>query len=112
MNKKGEIVQDNKFHISLIIGTYLLLDVIILFGLGYLELMGVNHYVVLTVDFILEILATYFIIKKGNIRSAIIFYVLLLVSPVFMNVVAMTLIYITNRRIPYTLIILLLFLIF
>ena len=45
---------------------------------------------------------------KGNIKSAIIYYILLLVSPAFLNVIAMSMIYFTDK-LPFTPVVLLLF---
>ena len=110
MNKKDvEKVGDKKFHVALIVSAYLLLDVILLFVLCLIEIfLKVDHNILLAVNIILEVIASFIVTYKGNLRSAIIFYVLLLVSPAFLNVIAMSMIYITDK-LPFTPVILLLF---
>ena len=77
--EKKEVVKDSSFHLGLVVGTYLVLDVIILFILCLIELNGVSHLIMLSISFVLEFLLTLFILLKSNIRSGIIFYILLLV---------------------------------
>lgn len=102
MNKKEIINSDenkskNKFHLALIIGMYLLLDIIILFFLCILEINDVNHRIVLTISFVAEFLLTLYVSLRGNIKSGIIYYILLLVSPVFLGLLAMSMNYLTNE---------------
>ncbi len=106
--EKKEVVKDSSFHLGLVVGTYLVLDVIILFILCLIELNGVSHLIMLSISFVLEFLLTLFILLKSNIRSGIIFYILLLVSPVFLNLIAMLMHYITSSM-PFTPTVLLLF---
>ena len=108
LRKKGEGISNNNFNLSLIISLYLVVDVIILFCLCLIELNGTSHLVVLSISFLIEMLVTILIIVKSNIRSAVIFYILLLVSPIFMNLVAMAMHYITEAM-PFVPTVLLLF---
>ncbi len=101
-------VPDKEFHLSLVIGSLLVLDVIILFILSIIELNGVSHGIMLTISFVIEFLMTLFVILKSNIRSSIIFYILLLTSPVFLNLIAMGMYYFTNK-LPFTPTVLILF---
>ena len=101
-------IKDESFHLPLIISTFLVVDIIILFFLCLLELSGVNHLIVLSISFLVEFLATLLVVWKGNIRSSIILYILFLVSPVFLNLIAMGMHYITNAM-PFTPTILVLF---
>ena len=96
MQEKKEVVNKKDFNLSLVISLYLIMEVIVLFGLCLIELNGVNHLIVLSISFLIEFLATIYIVIKSNIKSAIIFYILLLVSPVFMNIIAMGMHYITD----------------
>ncbi len=108
--KKGKIKEEknNSFNLTLVIITYLILDIIILFFLCLLELNGVSHITVLALSFVLEALMTIFVTIKSNIKTSIIFYILLLVTPVFLNLIAMGMHYITDAM-PFTPTILLLF---
>ncbi len=108
MDKKGFINMDKNFHIPLIISAYLLLDVILVFVLCLIEIAGVNHNILLIVSLVLEAIITFIVALRGNIKSAIIYYILLLVSPAFLNVIAMTTIYFTDQ-LPFTPVVLLLF---
>ena len=113
MNKKERKVtknkkNDNGFNLTLIICTYLIMDVILLFVLCLLEINGLKHETVLIISLILEFIATLFVTLKGNIKSAIILYILFLVSPAFLNVIAMSMLYISDK-LPFTPIVLLLF---
>ncbi len=110
MDKKEEVkVKDKRFHIALIVSAYLMLDVIVLFILCLLEVFfKVNHDVLLIISMILEVLAMMVVLYKGNIRSAIIYYILLLVSPAFLVVLANCMHFITEAD-PFTPIVLLLF---
>ena len=64
----------NDFHIALILGLYLILDIIILFGLCVFELNGLNHTEALIISFIMEFTATIYLILKGNIKSSFYWY--------------------------------------
>ncbi len=108
MDKKEFINMDKNFHIPLIISAYLVLDVILLFVLCLIEIAGVNHNILLIINLILEVVITFIVALKGNIKSAIVYYILLLVSPAFLNVLAMTTIYFT-KQLPFTPVVLLLF---
>ncbi len=108
MDKKEFINMDKNFHIPLIISAYLVLDVILLFILCLIEIAGVNHNLLLVISLILEAIVTFIVALKGNIKSAIIYYILLLVSPAFLNVIAMSMIYFTDK-LPFTPVVLLLF---
>ena len=108
MQEKKEVVNKKDFNLSLVISLYLIMEVIVLFGLCLIELNGVNHLIVLSISFLIEFLATVYIVIKSNIKSAIIFYILLLVSPVFMNIIAMGMHYITDGM-PFVPTVLLLF---
>ncbi len=108
MQEKKEVVNKKDFNLSLVISLYLIMEVIVLFGLCLIELNGVNHLIVLSISFLIEFLATIYIVIKSNIKSAIIFYILLLVSPVFMNIIAMGMHYITDGM-PFVPTVLLLF---
>ncbi len=108
MDKKEFINMDSNFHIPLVVSAYLLLDVIALFILCLIEIAGVNHNILLIISLVLEVIATFIVSLKGNIKSAIIFYILLLVSPAFLNVLAMSMIFLTNK-LPFTPVVLLLF---
>ena len=54
--EKKEVVKDSSFHLGLVVGTYLVLDVIILFILCLIELNGVSHLIMLSISFVLEFL--------------------------------------------------------
>ncbi len=81
--------KDKKFHLALILGSYLVLDIIILFVLCVLELNGLDHQIALIMSFILEFLSTLYVARKGNLRSAIVFYIVLLVSSCLLGLLAM-----------------------
>ena len=108
MDKKEFINMDKNFHIPLIISAYLVLDVILLFILCLIEIAGVNHNLLLVISLIFEAIVTFIVALRGNIKSAIIYYILLLVSPAFLNVIAMSMIYFTDK-LPFTPVVLLLF---
>ena len=110
MNKKDEVkVKDKKFHLALIVSCYLMLDVIVLFILCLLEVFfKVDHDILLIASMIIEVFMMLIVLYKGNIRSAIIFYILLLVSPAFLVVLANCMHFITDAD-PFTPIVLLLF---
>ena len=100
MNKKGSI-KKNEINVPLIIGMYLLLDIIILSGLCFIEYEYSNHELILGISFLLEFLATIYVANKSNIKSTLLFYVLLLVSPIFLGLIAMGVAYLSGKT-PYT----------
>ncbi len=108
MKEKKAGVKRSDFDLPLVISFYLVMEVIVLFVLCLVELNGVSHIIILSISFVIEFLATFFIILKSNIKSAIIFYILLLVFPVFMNLIAMGIHYITGGM-PFVPTVLLLF---
>ncbi len=99
MNKEGNV--KNNINIPLIFGMYLVLDIIVLFVLCLLEINFVKHEIILGISFLLEFLATIYVANKSNIKSTILFYVLLLVSPIFLGLIAMAVAYISGKT-PYT----------
>ena len=99
MNKEGNV--KNNINIPLIFGMYLVLDIIVLFVLCLLEINYVKHEIILGISFLLEFLATIYVANKSNIKSTILFYVLLLVSPIFLGLIAMAVAYISGKT-PYT----------
>ena len=110
MNKKEKIENSEEykeyqkdFHIPLIIGTYLVLDIILLFALCVCEIyFDVSNQIVLMISFILEFIGTFYVAFKGNIKSAIILYILLLASPAFIGLIAMGMYAIMKNAIPFT----------
>ena len=104
----NEEIKDESFHLPLIISTFLVVDIIILFFLCLIELSGVSHLLILGISFLVEFLAILLVVWKGNIRSSVILYILFLVSPVFLNLIAMGMHYITDAM-PFTPTILVLF---
>ena len=104
MDKKDSLEDNKGFNLPLIISLYLILEVIILFVLCLIELQGVNHLILQGISFVLEFLFTLYIIYRSNIRSSIVFYILLLVSPVFLGLIAMGMNFIiaTEGKYPFT----------
>ena len=99
MSKKGKKNKvKNEINIPLI---YLFLDIIILFVLCLLEINFIKHEIVLGISFLIEFLATVYVANKSNIRTTILFYVLLLVSPIFLGLIAMAVAYLSGKT-PYT----------
>ena len=84
MNKEGSNKKNN-INLALIFGMYLALDIIILFILCLLEINFIKHEIVLGISFLLEFLTTIYVANKSNIKSTLLFYVLLLVSPIFLG---------------------------
>ncbi len=106
MSKKGN--KKNDINLPLILGMYLILDIIILFALCLLEINFMKHEIVLGLSFLLEFISTVYVANKSNIRSTILFYVLLLVSPIFLGLIAMAVAYFSGKT-PYTATMLVLF---
>ena len=100
MSKKGNI-KKNDINVPLIFGMYLLLDIIVLFILCLLEINFMKHEIILGISFLLEFISTIYVANKSNIRSTILFYVLLLVSPIFLGLIAMAVAYLSGKT-PYT----------
>lgn len=96
MNKKGNKKQ-NDINLALIIGMYLVLDVIILIVLCLLEINYMKHELVLGISFLLEFIITMYVANQSNIKTTLLFYVLLLVSPIFLGLIAMGAAYIFGR---------------
>ncbi len=94
----------NGFHIPMVIGAYLALDIIILFALCLGEIyFNLSHQIVLMLSMIIEFLIMLFVAIKGNLKSAIILFILLLVSPAFLGLIAMGMHAILgNNAIPFT----------
>ena len=99
-NKKGSN-KKNDINLPLILGMYLFLDIIILFILCQLEINYMKHELILGISFLLEFIATIYIANQSNIRSTLLFYVLLLVSPIFLGLIAMAVAYLSGKT-PYT----------
>lgn len=99
MSKKGN--KKNDINLPLILGMYLFLDIIILFILCQLEINYMKHEIILGISFLLEFIATVYVANKSNIRTTLLFYVLLLVSPIFLGLIAMAVAYLSNKT-PYT----------
>ena len=100
MSKKGSNNKNN-INAPLIFGMYLFLDIIVLFVLCLFEINFLNHEIILGISFLLEFLATVYVANKSNIKTTILFYVLLLVSPIFLGLIAMGVAYISGKT-PYT----------
>ena len=102
MSKKGNKNKSkNDINLPLILGMYLVLDIIVLFILCLLEMNFLQHEIVLGISFLLEFIFTIYVANKSNIKSTILFYVLLLVSPIFLGLIAMAVAYISGKT-PYT----------
>ncbi len=108
MSKKGKNKVKNDFNIPLVIEVYLVLDIILLFILCLLELKGIDHIVIYITSLILEVIATIIVAKKSNIKTMLIFYIILLVSPVFLSLIAMGIHFISGKT-PFTATLLVLF---
>ena len=110
MNKREEVVNNEQiqrykgnFQLPLIIGVYLTLDIILLFLLCIIEFyFKIDHQIILIISFVLEFLAVLYVALKGNIKSSIILYILLVVSPVFLGLIAMAMNYFMHGAIPFT----------
>lgn len=108
MDKKvensGSLVENNnRFFITLVIGIYLVIDVIVLFALCLSEIyLKVDHQIVLMLSFVIEFFGVLYVSTKGNIKSSIILYILLLVSPAFIGLIAMGMYALTKNVIPFT----------
>ena len=100
MSKKGRN-KKNDINVSLIFGMYLFLDIIILFGLCLLEINYMKHELILGISFLLEFISTVYVANRSNMKSTLLFYVLLLVSPIFLGLIAMAVAYLSGKT-PYT----------
>ena len=107
-NKKGNnksikknYTNKNNINLPLILGMYLFLDIIILFILCQLEMNYMKHEFILGISFLLEFSATIYVANQSNIRTTLLFYVLLLVSPIFLGLIAMAVAYFSDKT-PYT----------
>lgn len=108
MNKKVKETNEG-FHLALIIGMYLVIDIILLFGLCVLELKGItSHRNIVMISFVIEFLSMLIVALKGNIKSGIVYYIILLVSPVFLGLLAMSMSFVTDKM-PFTPTVLVLF---
>ncbi len=97
-----------KNNITLAIGAYLVTDIILLFILCIIELNGVDHTIMMFIGFTLEFLMSLYVVLKGDLKNIICFYILLLVSPVFIGLIAMAMRFLTNN-LPFSPTVLMLF---
>lgn len=100
--------ETRKNNITLAIGAYLVTDIILLFILCIIELNGVDHTIMMFIGFTLEFLMSLYVVLKGDLKNIICFYILLLVSPVFIGLIAMAMRFLTNN-LPFSPTVLMLF---
>ena len=106
MNENENGIKKNSIAVA--IGAYLVVDIIVLFILCIIELNGVNHTIMMFISFILEFLVALYVVLKSDLKNVICFYILLLVSPVFIGLIAMAMRFFTDK-LPFSPTVLMLF---